>query len=92
MTLAESGGYGGPTGASAGLGGTDWDIYCAGRDPWPNLSGCPSMRRAASDLKASGATVTRFLVDPPAHHGGFLKNPKDVDLVLADFARDLAGR
>ena len=50
------------------------------------------MRRAASDLKASGATVTRFLVDPPALHGGFLKNPKDVDLVLADFARDLAGR
>src|SRR5947207_2943591 len=82
----ESGGYGGPTGASAGLGGTDWDIYCAGRDPWPNLSGCPSMRRADADLKASGATVTHFMVDPPAGHGGFLKNPKDVDLVLADFA------
>jgi predicted esterase len=92
MTLAESGGYGGPTGASAGLQGTTWDMYCAGRDPWPDLSGCPSMRRAAADLKGSRATVTRFLVDPPAHHGGFLKNRKDVDLVLGDFARALAGR
>ena len=92
MTLAESGGYGGPTGAGAGLSGTRWDIYCAGRDPWPNLSGCPSMRRAEADLEASGATVTRFMVDRPAHHGGFLKNPKDVELVLGDFARALAAR
>jgi predicted esterase len=92
MTLAESGGYGGPTGAAAGLAGTTWDIYCAGRDPWPNLSGCPSMRRAQTALKQSGASVGRFMVDPPAGHGGFLKNRKDVELVLGDFARLVAAR
>jgi predicted esterase len=92
MTLAESGGYGGPTGAAAGLGGTAWDIYCAGHDPWPDLSGCPSMRRAQTALRASGASVDRFMVDPPAGHGGFLENQKDVDLVLRDFAGALARR
>jgi hypothetical protein len=92
MTLAESGGYGGPTGAAAALTGTRWDIYCAGHDPWPDLSGCPSMRRAQAALKRSGATVNRFMVDSPAAHGGFLKNPRDVDLVLGDFARLLAAR
>ena len=92
MTLAESGGYGGPTGAAAGLAGTTWDIYCAGDDPWPDLSGCPSMHRAQAALKSSGATVDRFMVDPPAGHGGFLKNEKDVELVLGDFARTLAKR
>ena len=92
MTLAESGGDGGPNGGAAGLSGTQWDIYCAGRDPWPNLSGCPAMRRARSLLTASGADVARFLVDPPAHHGGFLHNAGDVDLVLRDFASALARR
>ena len=92
MTLAESGGDGDPGGAGAGFAGTRWDIYCAGRDPWPNLSGCPAMRRARTLLTASGASVTRFLVDPPAHHGGFLHNARDVDLVLGDFAGALARR
>jgi hypothetical protein len=92
MTVAESGGYGGPTGPAAGLTGTTWDVYCAGRDPWPNLSGCPSMRRAQAALKSSRATIGRFMVDPPAGHGGFLKNPRDVDLVLGDFARLVAAR
>ena len=50
------------------------------------------MRRARSLLTASGATVTRFLVDPPAHHGGFLHNPRDVDLVLSDFAAAIGRR
>jgi predicted esterase len=92
MTLAESGGDGGPSGGAAGFSGTRWDIYCAGRDPWPNLSGCPAMRRARGLLTASGASVTRFLIDPPAHHGGFLHNARAVDLVLGDFARAIAGR
>ena len=92
MTLAESGGDRGTSGHDPAFSGTRWDIYCAGRDPWPNLSGCPAMRRARSLLTASGASVARFLVDPPAHHGGFLHNPRDVDLVLRDFAGALVRR
>jgi predicted esterase len=92
MTLAESGGYGGPGDSSAGLGGTRWDVYCAGRDPWPHLSGCPAMRRARTELQKSGAPVIRLMVDRPAGHGGFLRNARDVNLVLGDFARALARR
>lgn len=92
MTLAESGGDGRPADPTAGFARTRWDIYCAGRDPWPNLSGCPAMRRARAMLRRSGATVTRLMVDPPAAHGGFLRNARDVNLVLGDFARALAGR
>lgn len=92
MTLAESGGDRGATGPLPGFAGTRWDIYCAGRDPWPHLTGCPAMRNASALLTRSGARVTRFMVDPPAHHGGFLKNRRDVDLVLGDFARAVRGR
>jgi hypothetical protein len=93
MTLAESGGDGGASGnGGAELSDTRWDMYCAGRDPWPNLSGCPAMRRARTEVTADGATVGRFLVDPPARHGGFLHNARDVELVLRDFAGALGRR
>jgi hypothetical protein len=92
MTLAESGGDGARGTGGAELSDTRWDMYCAGRDPWPNLSGCPAMRRARTEVTADGATVSRFLVDPPAHHGGFLHNAGDVELVLRDFAGALGRR
>jgi predicted esterase len=92
MTLAESGGDGEARGRDPAFAGTRWDIYCAGHDPWPQLSGCPAMRRARALLAASGATVNRFIVDPPAHHGGLLKNPRDVELALSDFGRAAARR
>jgi hypothetical protein len=45
------------------------------------------MRRARTYLASSGATVVRFLVDPPARHGGLLRNAGAVERALADFAR-----
>jgi hypothetical protein len=89
LTIAESGGVHGAA-RDPVLAGTRWVIYCAGKDPWPQLSGCPAMRRARSYLQASGAVVERFMVDPPARHGGFLKNRPDVELALSAFARALA--
>jgi predicted esterase len=89
LTIAESGGVHEGPARDPALAGTKWVIYCAGRDPWPQLTGCPAMRRARSYLRASGATVGRFMVDPPAGHGGFLKNRADVELALGDFAAAL---
>jgi hypothetical protein len=91
MTLAESGGDRGASGGDPAFAGTRWVLYCAGRDPWPDLSGCPAMRRAQALLVASHATVEHFIVDPPAHHGGLVKNSGDVELALSDFAK-AAGR
>jgi predicted esterase len=90
MTIAESGGDGVVGGVVRAFAGTRWALYCAGHDPWPQLSGCPAMRRAKGLLTASGATVTRLLVDPPASHGGFLHNAHDVELTLGDYGRALA--
>jgi hypothetical protein len=91
MTLAESGGDRGGSGGDPAFAGTRWVIYCAGRDPWPQLTGCPAMRRARALLAASGASVERFIVDPLAGHGGLPKNPRAVELALGDFARVLNG-
>jgi hypothetical protein len=87
LTVAESGGARDLASGAGALAGTRWVLYCAGRDQWPDISGCPAMRRAERALRAGGARVDRFLVDPPAKHGGFLRNPADVELALADFAR-----
>jgi predicted esterase len=90
LTIAESGGVHGGPARDPALARTKWVVYCAGRDPWPQLSGCPAMRRARQYLQASGAVVERFMVDPPARHGGFLKNRPDVELALRAFAAALA--
>jgi predicted esterase len=90
MTLAESGGAHEGSAADPSLAGSHWAVYCAGRDQWPDVSGCPAMRQAVAFLTGSGAFVDRFIVDPQARHGGFLRNPRDVDLVLGDFAKMLA--
>ena len=36
-------------------------------------------------LPANRAQVERFVVDPPARHGGFPLNPRAVERALADF-------
>ena len=92
MTIAESGGEHDPAGRNPALRGTRWVLYCAGHDPWPQLSGCPAMRRARAYLQSNGARVLRFMVDPPAGHGGMMRNRRDVELALGDFTRALAGR
>ncbi|MDQ6915759.1 MAG: hypothetical protein M3155_08115 [Actinomycetota bacterium] len=86
LTIAESGGARDLPASPAAFGGTRWVLYCAGRDQWPDISGCPAMRRAERLLRASRARIDRFLVDPPAKHGGFLLNPREVEVALADFA------
>ena len=65
--------FGAPPGRKT-LAGTRWVLFCGGRDPDPNLTGCPVMRRTRSKIVARGGTIARFIVDPRASHGGFLQN------------------
>ncbi|MEA2398207.1 MAG: hypothetical protein QOK25_1763 [Thermoleophilaceae bacterium] len=87
LTIAESGGIGLAPAHDRYLAGTRWWIYCAGSEQYPRIAGCGVMRRANAYLLANGARIERFLVDPPARHGGFLLDPKAVERALADFAR-----
>jgi len=91
LTLAESGGTRDTT-PVASLAGSRWVLYCAGRDQYAYLTGCGRMRQSAAFLRASGARVDRFLVNPTGRHGNLLYDPPLVESALADFATILAGR
>ena len=55
--------FGAPPGRRT-LAGTRWVLFCGGRDPDPNLTGCPVMRRTRSKIVARGGKIARFIVDP----------------------------
>jgi hypothetical protein len=65
--------FGAPAGRKT-LRGTRWVLFCGGRDPDPNLTGCPVMRRTRTKILARGGTIARFIVDPRSSHGGFYLN------------------
>jgi hypothetical protein len=82
--------FGGPP-AARPLRGSHWVLFCGGRDPDPNLTGCPIMRRTRTLVRARGGTVDRFIVDPRTSHGGFHQNPANQRAALAVFARLTGG-
>jgi hypothetical protein len=65
--------FGAPRGRRT-LAGTRWILFCGGRDPDPNLTGCPVMRRTRAKIVARGGTIARFIIDPRSSHGGFYEN------------------
>jgi hypothetical protein len=73
--------FGAPPGRRT-LAGTRWVLFCGGRDPDPNLTGCPVMRRTRSKIVARGGTIARFIVDPRSSHGGFLQNAANTRVAL----------
>jgi hypothetical protein len=65
--------FGAPAGRRT-LRGSRWILFCGGRDPDPNLTGCPIMRRTRAKIVSRGGEIARFIVDPRANHGGFYEN------------------
>lgn len=66
--------------------GSQWAMYCGGKDPDPNQSGCPAMKQARDWVMQYGAQVPIFIEDLNGDHGGFHMNPANVEAVLAKFA------
>jgi hypothetical protein len=92
LTLANAGGalpgypgyaqvFGAPGGRKT-LAGTRWILFCGGRDPDPNLTGCPVMRRTRTKIIARGGAIVRFIYDPRASHGGFYENQANTRTAL----------
>jgi hypothetical protein len=69
------------------LAGTRWILFCGGRDPDPQATGCPVMRRTRTKILARGGSIARFIVDPRATHDGFLDNPANTRVALDLLAR-----
>jgi hypothetical protein len=78
--------FGGPASRKT-LRGTRWVLFCGGRDPDPQLTGCPVMRRTQAKIRTRGGTIERFIVDPRSSHGGFHEHPVNMRAGLDVFAR-----
>jgi len=62
-----------------------WILYAGGCDPNPKRDGIPGMRETAEWIKNLGGTIDLFLEDRQSDHGGFHRNPKNVDAALDRF-------
>jgi len=78
--------FGAPAGRKT-LAGTRWILFCGGRDPDPDLTGCPVMRRSRAKVAARGGQILRFIQDPRASHGGFYENQANTRAALDLFAQ-----
>jgi len=76
----------------APLDGTNWVLFCGRRDDRPGRDGCDGMDEAAGFVERFGGTVSLFIQDPRAGHGGFHRTPAHVNAALDTFARLLAER
>jgi len=67
--------------------GSRWVLFCGGRDPYPDATGCRAMFRTRGLIRLRGGIVDRFILDPQGNHGSFLNTQRHVDAALEIFAR-----
>lgn len=67
--------------------GAHWVMYCGGQDPNPDRDGCQAMQAARDVVTGYGAIVDLFIQDPTGDHGGFQRNPANVNQALDVFDR-----
>jgi hypothetical protein len=69
--------------------GTHWVTFAGGRDPNPERSGIYGMREAAEWIRKYGGVVDRVIEDESADHGGFHRNPDNMNSALEVFEKRL---
>jgi hypothetical protein len=69
---------------------THWVLYAGAKDPHPDRDGIAGMREARDWIKRLGGTVDLLIEDPNGDHGGFHRNPDNLNAALDLFARLLA--
>lgn len=67
--------------------GTHWVMFCGAEDPHPDLGGCPGMRETREWVTQFGGTMDLLIEDPNGGHGGFHRNPANVNAALDVFDR-----
>ncbi|MBS1794962.1 MAG: hypothetical protein JSS81_13965 [Acidobacteria bacterium] len=65
--------------------GVRWMTFCGARDQNPDRDGCPAMRRSAKFVEKYGGTVKLALEDPNGDHGGFHRNPDNIEKAMELF-------
>lgn len=71
------------------LQGTHWVTFAGARDTHPERDGIKGMREAAEWIRKYGGVVDLAIEDPDAGHGGFHRNPKNMDSTLEVFEKRL---
>lgn len=66
---------------------THWILFCGVQDTNPEKSGCEAMYRTKLWIEKNGGTVHLFIQDMKAGHGGFHRNPDNVEKVLSFFEK-----
>ncbi len=71
------------------LKGTHWVTFAGGKDKHPDRDGIEGMRAAAEWIKKYGGMVDKIIEDPESDHGGFHRNPKNMETALDVFRQRL---
>jgi len=69
-----------------------WVMYAGGKDPHPERDGILGMREAERWVTSLGGTVDAFIGDSDGDHGGFHRNPENMEAALDVFQRLLGSR
>lgn len=67
--------------------GSQWVLFCGQQDPHPDRAGCPAMARTQRWLVQLGGRIQRTIEDPASGHGGFHRNPANIEAALDAFDR-----
>ncbi|MFZ5477634.1 MAG: hypothetical protein ACOZNI_12730 [Myxococcota bacterium] len=62
--------------------GQRWVLFCGGKDPDPEINGCPAMRRTKAWVTGKGAKVEALIEDPEGDHGAFMRRERNVEKAL----------
>lgn len=74
------------------LAGSHWFLYAGAKDAHPERDGIEGMRAARRWIERFGGVVDVALEDPDGDHGGFHRNPKNVNAALDQFEKRLGRR
>lgn len=65
--------------------GQRWVLFCGGKDPEPEVSGCPAMRKTLRWVRKKGASA-RLIADLRAEHGGMHMIPDNAAKAIEGWA------
>ncbi len=71
------------------LEGTHWVTFAGGKDTHPDRDGIAGMREAAEWIRRYGGVVDQAIEDENAGHGGFHRDPKNIEAALDIFEQRL---
>lgn len=65
--------------------GLYWAMYCGTSDENPSRDGCIAMEQAKTAVESFGGKVLILIKEPNADHGGFHRNPQNIEKVFGLF-------